>query len=565
MKNKDKLSLSRGQSASQLLTHSADSGLSHNIAETPNSTSQNNPLRSGHGSPSNKRKITFGNTTSTLSYKTYAKELDSSNAPYSKVYTPSYLATNSAVSKASIVPSFSADISEPNLDDFDLQPSSFLECLVLLPDAHPRQFLRNHLIMSRRYGLKFDGIGCLKAMPCDGQTYDINYDINQDSINYNENYKPVVVEISQHQTFEFIGREAFSCSIGEVAASEVEEGSFEALIHGKPTPTVLKVYCTTEEVMVFVLSQNGHYDKVFFDAGDNLAAYLNFLFTSKDMLGKVELGRKVALKLLEEEIWVFEENPLQLLNPGITSYEQLIHTYIADHVGFSVEPEYLFYFIQQGNTPYLFFAEIIDYQTDKDFVEATKFNSKAPLKPPYENYVDQYIYHIHENVYAVLTHTYNRQTNKTWNENLTFLASPNMVDNLQAIQIDDLRDSFMSYLQTYKVESRFVVKRDNNADLEFTGSLIGFASNRKFPDRQEEGEVKANAPTTRWTVLSLYQTKGGNYVCHQANHSINPGEHDKMEALVTKEKEKVADFFGYRWLAKKLYESANFNANEIID
>lgn len=556
MKNKDKLSLSRGQSASALNASAIEDA---KIKPSTPKRTRITHLSSGLGSL-NKRKVTFDDSPSHL--HTYAKDLDQSNAPYSALYAPSHLAESPAVSKAVAIPSFSADLSDPNLDDFDLN------ALATLPDAHPRQFLRNHLIMCRRYGLKFDGIGSLDSLPCDGQTYDNHYDIHSDAINYQDStysYEHVAVQVDKHQTFEFIGREAFSCSIGEVAASEIEEGSFEALIHENPTPTVLKVYCTTEEVMVFVLSQNGHYDKVFFDAGDNLAAYLNFLFTSKDMLGKVELGRKVALKLLEEEIWVFEENPLQLLNPGITSYEQLIHTYIADHVGFSVEPEYLFYFIQQGNTPYLFFAEIIDYQTDKDFVEATKFNSKAPLKPPYENYVDQYIYHIHENVYAVLTHTYNRQTNKTWNESLTFLASPNMVDNLQAIQIDDLRDSFMSYLQTYKVESRFVVKRDNQADLEFTGSLIGFASNRKFPDRQEEGEVKANAPTTRWTVLSLYQTKGGNYVCHQANHSINPGEHDKMEALVTKSKEEVTNFFGYRWLAKKLYESANFNANEIID
>ncbi|MCP0917960.1 hypothetical protein MUB04_15590 [Acinetobacter indicus] len=496
------------------------------------------------------------------SNRAFAHSLNKSNAPSYPLYTPSYIATDSAVPSVASLPKFTADLSNTpqSLDAIVLNLDNVLENIDFLPDARPVQFLRNHLIKSRRYGLKFDGIGSIQPMPSDSMVYEINYDILEDAQSYHESFKPVSIKYNPDQTFEFIGSEVFCCATGIKVA---QEDTFAALI--EPKPTTLKVYRTVEEVPVFVLSQDGCFDKVFFDAGNNISVYLNFLFTSPDMAGKTELAREVALKLIEEEVWAFSETPLQFLNPQVTSYENLIHTYIAKHLDYTVEPENLFYFVQQGNVKYLFIAEIIAEKFDHDFSEATKFNSSTPLKPLHSNYVDQITYHIYENVYAVLTHTFNRQTDTGWNESINFLASESMVDILQAIQDQDLRDQFMIYLREFKVQSRFVVKRTDEADLEFTGSLIGFASNRKFPEHQEEGQAEPNAPTTRWTVLSLYLTKGGSYVCNQVKYSINPGEYDKVDTLVTKDKNEVSNFFGYRWLAKKLYESANFNANEIID
>lgn len=498
----------------------------------------------------------------------FAHHLQTNKAPYFPINTLSVIASQPAVRLD--LPNYSADIRKPKpiyetsleLDNFSLDATDLLfEQIATLPDASPRQFLRNHLIMCRRFGVKFDGYGCVSSTPADSMKYDTNYDIEQDLSNYNESYKHVVVKYNSTQTFEFIGCKAFTLS---TISSNPNAKSPQSILDIEHVKTHLDVYFTVEEVPVFVLRQNGCMDKVFFDAGNNIAAYLNFLFTSPDLAGQADFAQKAALRLIDEQVWDFSQSPIQFINSDISNYAELINTYTAQHTNFSVEPEYLFHFYKEGQKAFLFYGEVIASCFDQDFNAATQHFKPGAFKPVNHNYVDQVVTHVHEKVYAVMTHTYSLNEDKKWMESISVVHSERMMDILQCIQDQDLRDQFMHYLQVYNIESRFVVKRDNASDLEFHGKLAGFASNRKFPD-QQEGEVKPNAPTSRWTVLSLYQTKGGSFVCHQANYSINPGEHDKLEAIVTKDKDEVIKFFGYRWLAKKLYDSANFNANEIVD
>ena len=62
-----------------------------------------------------------------------------------------------------------------------------------------------------------------------------------------------------------------------------------------------------------------------------------------------------------------------------------------------------------------------------------------------------------------------------------------------------------------------------------------------------------------WTEFDLYQTKGGKYICHRIGRTHYWETNDRFSGAVCDTLDEVTDFFGYRDLAKELYEDAGFD------
>ena len=110
------------------------------------------------------------------------------------------------------------------------------------------------------------------------------------------------------------------------------------------------------------------------------------------------------------------------------------------------------------------------------------------------------------------------------------------------------------------MSEQFIVERDGQPDLRFTGEKIGSTSNS--PDN---GHPDFSGSTGRWTVLRLYRTDGGKYVCERIQRTQWQGEQDVAEAEVCDTLDGVFSFFGYGRLAKEVYYEADVQAVQTID
>lgn len=86
------------------------------------------------------------------------------------------------------------------------------------------------------------------------------------------------------------------------------------------------------------------------------------------------------------------------------------------------------------------------------------------------------------------------------------------------------------------------VLRDNDTDITFDGTLLGEVASNQF-----------NPGIVRWTVLALYQTRGGAYICEQIGCTDVTGEVERYSAHIASDTDGVLGFFGQGWLAKELY------------
>lgn len=105
----------------------------------------------------------------------------------------------------------------------------------------------------------------------------------------------------------------------------------------------------------------------------------------------------------------------------------------------------------------------------------------------------------------------------------------------------------------------FVLRIDNEPNIRFTGELLAKSSSS---DNNAAGSSYSGS-TGRWTELALYKTKGGKYICHQIGYTRWQGEHDIYSGEVCETLDEVKEFFGHRWLAKELYESAGID--DVVD
>ena len=95
---------------------------------------------------------------------------------------------------------------------------------------------------------------------------------------------------------------------------------------------------------------------------------------------------------------------------------------------------------------------------------------------------------------------------------------------------------------------------DNQPSLRFKGEVSASTSSS-----ENNASGNYSGESGRWTDLVLYKTAGGKYVCHQIGHSIRGSERTRYSGEVCETVEGVIRFFGHRWLAKDLYESAGID------
>lgn len=96
------------------------------------------------------------------------------------------------------------------------------------------------------------------------------------------------------------------------------------------------------------------------------------------------------------------------------------------------------------------------------------------------------------------------------------------------------------------------VKRDNESTLRFTGEMLADVSSHSEKNK------------TRWTVLRLYKTQGGKYVCQSIGRTRFEGEVDRFSATVVDDEAGVIAFFRHGSLAKALYDYADIDDIEDI-
>jgi len=100
----------------------------------------------------------------------------------------------------------------------------------------------------------------------------------------------------------------------------------------------------------------------------------------------------------------------------------------------------------------------------------------------------------------------------------------------------------------------YIVERDNDVDLRFTGKLLAETSSRDpYNDRG------------RWFDLSLYQTVGGKFICQKEDITRWQGEHNRNQAEVCQSLEEVKAFFGNGWASKELYANAGIDNTENVE
>lgn len=87
------------------------------------------------------------------------------------------------------------------------------------------------------------------------------------------------------------------------------------------------------------------------------------------------------------------------------------------------------------------------------------------------------------------------------------------------------------------------IERDNDRDLTFVGEELAQVSSAD-PYGNNGG---------RWTVLKLFKTRGGKYVCQSIGRTQWQGERDRYAAEVCDTEAQVIAFFGQGRLAKEIY------------
>jgi hypothetical protein len=126
---------------------------------------------------------------------------------------------------------------------------------------------------------------------------------------------------------------------------------------------------------------------------------------------------------------------------------------------------------------------------------------------------------------------------------------------LPAIETNDIDTDEASDMDTFTIEI------DNEPSIRFTGELVASASSS---DNQAMGS-SYSGQTGRWTVLNLYKTQGGKYICQQIGRTRWQGERDRHTGKVCESIAEVVAFFGNRWLAKELYAEAGIDSVIEVD
>jgi hypothetical protein len=97
---------------------------------------------------------------------------------------------------------------------------------------------------------------------------------------------------------------------------------------------------------------------------------------------------------------------------------------------------------------------------------------------------------------------------------------------------------------------------DDIVELEFD-----YQSNIRFVG-ERIASATGDYPGAEFT-MTLYQTKGGDYVCYLDKVALGGEERDLQKFKICKSRKEVVEFFGYSTTAYELYDEAGFKGREL--
>ena len=106
----------------------------------------------------------------------------------------------------------------------------------------------------------------------------------------------------------------------------------------------------------------------------------------------------------------------------------------------------------------------------------------------------------------------------------------------------------------------FVVMRDGERDLRFTGERIAHVSSS-----WDLASYDYSGSTGRRAELTLYRTKSGRSVCELIEESQWDGEQTRYSGCVCDTQQEVFEFFGPDRFAKELYCTAKLQYAEEVE
>lgn len=128
---------------------------------------------------------------------------------------------------------------------------------------------------------------------------------------------------------------------------------------------------------------------------------------------------------------------------------------------------------------------------------------------------------------------------------LTDIAYERLIPTVKTEEIDTDTETDMEEI---------IIERDNAPNLKFKGEGVAAASSK---NTYNDGG--------RWTILKLFRTAGGKFVCQTIGVTCWQGERDRYSGAVCETEAEVIAYFGHGWLAKELYEEACIEDVESVD
>lgn len=98
------------------------------------------------------------------------------------------------------------------------------------------------------------------------------------------------------------------------------------------------------------------------------------------------------------------------------------------------------------------------------------------------------------------------------------------------------------------------IENDDAPNIRFRGEKLATATNNDAYNK-----------LSRWTVMKLWKTQGGMYICQIIGHTIWQGEVDRYKVKVCTTPAEVIAFFGHGGIAKEIYSEAGIDATLKVD
>lgn len=133
--------------------------------------------------------------------------------------------------------------------------------------------------------------------------------------------------------------------------------------------------------------------------------------------------------------------------------------------------------------------------------------------------------------------------------------------NTRKPELIDLKPEWFDTSETEPEYEEFTIARDDKPDLKFTGVLVA-----EVQSSANSSSNRFSGSNGRWTVLKLYKSKAGKYICQQIGRSQWEKESDRYSGAVCHSPAEAIAFFGHGWLAKELYsQTVDISDIETVD